>query len=939
MPVASRFSKSFLVLFVVAAGCSTDTPNDPPTPLSNPVVDRTWQYWVADANYNWIQLGPDHQQSEGVVDDKMTFGDLAIHPHGFAPTSASEVFSNETGETYYVSSIAPRASVNTPTIKGTSTVLYQESRYVIDSDNPKLTYTVSHIVLETIDADPSTPSAQACRQNPPIDFARCAPIRAAVGMRLSAHMSGATTDLVAKAGIVDLNGYSGSWQVGVRGADGASPLFSISDFTGAGGGADADFRLSNNVPIEIPLAGQKKGDTVVVNVKAMSTTSDSRQLETFSSAFLRDPVTPLGVSVDVQGLHLVPAPSAPTLAELDHALQPAPPCAGAQGNAGTLQFSAAQFETSEGEFPGATITITRTGGTSGVVSATVHTGAGTATPGADYESTAAVVRFADGESGAHTISIPIHGDASAEPDETVGLTLSDVGGCVTLGAQRTATLVIRDDDTPAPPPPTQFSIGGTLSGLIGSGLLLRERIAGFEARPTANGPFTIMPAQFDGSSYAVEIAAQPSNPLQVCTVANASGKVAGANVTNIAVSCSTPQATGSLDASFGTGGRVVAPMPLGATAIALQQDGKIVAVGNGKVERFDGDGSPDQSFGSSGQADFTFTGATDNLPQGVVIQPDGKIVVVGYAQRSTRDDFVVARYSASGALDAGFGTGGTVILDFGAVSARGWGVALQSDGAIVVAGQATKQQGALFDTDFAVARLTTTGALDATFGTNGKATCNVGGGADFAYAAKIQSDGRIVLTGRAAVDGGSNPDVGLARFTGTGVLDASFGTNGITKANLGMGDVPKEPFDFAIQSDGRIVVAGEAQVAGNFNALLARFTTTGALDATFGIGGVTTTSFTTQGDQANAIALQSDGKIVIAGRTALFGTSDFALARYTTDGALDVTFGTGGKVVVDFLSGVDAAQAIAIQADGKIVAAGSARNGNSIGLGMVRVVP
>jgi uncharacterized delta-60 repeat protein len=123
------------------------------------------------------------------------------------------------------------------------------------------------------------------------------------------------------------------------------------------------------------------------------------------------------------------------------------------------------------------------------------------------------------------------------------------------------------------------------------------------------------------------------------------------------------------------------------------------------------------------------------------------------------------------------------------------------------------------------------------------------------------------------------------------------------------------------------------------DALVAGFTTGGALDPTFGTAGITTTAFTTQGDQANAVALQADGKIVVAGRTALFGTSDFAIARYTADGTLDSSFGSGGKATVDFLSGNDGAQAVVVQPDGKIVAGGFARNGNSVGVGLVRVVP
>jgi uncharacterized delta-60 repeat protein len=229
--------------------------------------------------------------------------------------------------------------------------------------------------------------------------------------------------------------------------------------------------------------------------------------------------------------------------------------------------------------------------------------------------------------------------------------------------------------------------------------------------------------------------------------------------------------------------------------------------------------------------------------------------------------------------------------------------------------------------------------LDPAFGTAGKTSINIAGTADAANAVAIQSDGKIVLAGHAGVDGGSNGTIGLVRLTSNGAVDSTFGANGIVSSTLGLGDVTREVFDLALQPDGRILITGEVQVSGILNVLLARFTVGGALDPTFGTGGVTTTAITTQGDAAKAVALQADGKIVVAGRTALFGTSDFGLARYSSDGTLDVSFGTGGKVTIDFLSGNDGAEAVLVQPDGKIVAAGFARNGNSIGLGMARVTP
>jgi len=939
---ASKFARwlAFLLVFVSIVSCSGDSPTDASKQSDPPAVSRLWQFWVADRNHNWTLLRTDLRQDEGVVDDQVELGDVAIKPRGRRDDAYARVFSNETADSYSAEATAPHLALNSASSTGAVADLYQEWWFVVDSDTPSLAYTLSRVFLQMIDGDAGIPDG--CQVI--VDPRSCRLIAARASFRLSASTPAGLDDLLSTQGTASLQGLVEIWDPDVRTEDGDRPAFAQNQFElGIDDlGHQVSYNLIAPITYRIPTEGLKRGDTVIVNVKVSAQAVDARQAETYASAFLRDPLQQSGgdggLTVEATGLHLVKPPHVPSVEEMEHAPHSAPPCAGAHGNAGTLQFSAPQFTTSEGEFPGARVTITRTGGSDGLVSAVVTTGSGTATSGVDYEPVTAVVRFGNGESGSRTVTVPIHGDATIEPDETIGLTLSQVGGCATLGGQTTATLTIEDDDDQSPPP-AQFSIGGTVSGLVGSGLLLRDRISGFEVRPTTNGSFTIVPAQLDGSNYAVEVATQPSNPLQVCTVASGTGTLSGANITNIAVTCAPPASTGSLDANFGSAGRVTAVMAGGATAIALQADGRIVAVGGSKVERFNADGTADQNFGTGGQADFVFANATENFAQGVAIAPDGTIVVVGYARSLSRDDFAVARYTSNGALDASFASAGHLIVDFGAASARGAGIAIQSDGAIVVAGQATLSRSPFFDTDFAAARLTTTGALDPTFGTGGKTTINIAGATDFATAVAIHSDGKIVLTGHAAVDGGSNGNVGIVRLTSTGAPDGTFGTSGIVNTNLGLGDVTREAFDLAIQSDGKVVITGEVQVQGVFNVLVARFTTSGALDATFGTNGMTTTAFTTNGDAGNAIALQSDGKIVVAGRTALFGTSDFALARYASNGLLDSTFGNAGKVTVDFLSGNDAALGVVVQPDGRIVAAGFARNGNSIGLGMVRVVP
>ena len=496
-------------------------------------------------------------------------------------------------------------------------------------------------------------------------------------------------------------------------------------------------------------------------------------------------------------------------------------------------------------------------------------------------------------------------------------------------------------------PPTTFSVGGSVSGLVGSGLLLHDRKTNFETHPTADGPFTIESDLPDGSPYEVVVATQPTNPVQRCTVFGGSGAITGADVTNIGVDCDAPVANRSLDPDFGSGGIATAPVPGGATALALQPDGKIVVGGESKVLRFNADGTLDQTFGTAGAADFTFPDVqapTSQSPRGIVLQSDGKIVVAGFAQSglTVNSQAVVARYDVNGTLDGSFGTGGRVTVDFGGVSARVHAVALQTDGKIVLGGDVTFASATvvLDTTDFGIARLTTDGRLDPTFGANGRAHAHF---ADAqiaeAFGVAIQRDGsgRIVLVGGVAPDGGTDPDVGLASFNGDGSVDTTFGrANGVRgkiRTNMGIPGAFLQAHGVAITGNGSIVIAGEAISGGSFQFLTSTFGAEG------GGGGPVLTSLTAKGDIGQAIALDADGRAVVVGRAALSDTSDFGIVRFSSVGGLDSDFGDAGKLVVDLFGGFDGAQAVAIQPDGKIVVAGFAQNGTASVLGLVRVVP
>lgn len=214
----------------------------------------------------------------------------------------------------------------------------------------------------------------------------------------------------------------------------------------------------------------------------------------------------------------------------------------------------------------------------------------------------------------------------------------------------------------------------------------------------------------------------------------------------------------------------------------------------------------------------------------------------------------------------------------------------------------------------------TAGSLDPTFDTDGKVTTDFAAGADLAYAVARQADGKIIAAGTAFF---GTYDFGLVRYNTNGSLDTTFDADGKVTTNFGTGADAANAV--AVQPDGKIVAAGLVGLGNNvYNFALARYNTDGTLDTTFDTDGKVTTAIGSIDDRIYAIALQPNGKIVVAGFAYTGSSYDFALARYNTDGSLDATFGNGGKVTTPFGTGSDDAYAIALQPDGKIVAAGVA---------------
>lgn len=683
-----------------------------------------------------------------------------------------------------------------------------------------------------------------------------------------------------------------------------------------------------------------------------------RQGESYVGVYFRDPAATRGLSLEFEGLTMLDPPSERW--EPSRAPPPAPACSetGSGGAGGTIQFDATGYRWAEWPGDEAPITVTRSGGSDGQANVAFATDGGTATPASDYDELTVHVRFADGEEGTRIAYVPIIADTIVEPNETVSLTLSDPGGCATLGDVTNAELTIMDDDHPLPD--LSHTIGGTVTGLEGSGLVLTNNSTD-DLDITQNGTFVFDREYADGVIYNVRVDTQPSEPAQFCEVANGSGTVVGADVTNILVTCETlPPAGASLDPSFGDGGKVTNDVVGPAADIAVQTDGKIVVVGGddrtgATLARFNPDGSPDQSFGSGGLVSVEFHGRADDELRAVAIQPDGRIVVAGETRDGvnspTQEDFVIARYDADGTLDTSFGGGvGWVSTDFVGRGDGAYDVLIQTDGAILVAGIATVEviHPDIGTGSFGVVRYTSAGELDTSFDGDGKVATDVAGATgevrtariSFGYAAALQPDGKIVLTGRVAESGGDEPDIGVVRYNANGTLDMGFGGAGIVREKTD--DLWDEAADVIVQPDGRIAVVGHTNRTSGIETtstiLLTRYNPDGSRDGGFGAGGQVEVG----SGLGRSVALQPDGKLVAVGMTRppdISIPANFLIARLHASGELDTVFGADGTIEVDFFGSWDEAQAVVIQVDGKVVAAGSSENGASTGLGMVRVLP
>jgi uncharacterized delta-60 repeat protein len=348
-----------------------------------------------------------------------------------------------------------------------------------------------------------------------------------------------------------------------------------------------------------------------------------------------------------------------------------------------------------------------------------------------------------------------------------------------------------------------------------------------------------------------------------------------------------------------------------ASKILIQPDGKIVVIGTAlgdfAVIRLSNLGTIDSTFGNNGNLTIDF-GANDAALSGV-IQTDGKIVLSGsYAWNTESSDFALARLLGNGTLDPSFGTGGKVTVDFSQYDTAD-SIALQNDGKLLIGGHSYFRS----NDDFIAARLSADGRLDNSFANSGITNTDIGS-RDFGYSIISLPDQSTLLAGA------SGSGVGIVKYTASGLLDTNFGQGGKVVLN-----------DFAhsqvvrviTSSDGKIFIGADTNSGSSRDFSIIKLNANGTIDTNFATQGRASFDFDGRNDYLSDLLIASDGKILLIGTS----SGDFSALRLNTNGSLDTSYGSNGKVITDIGGINDTANSAALQNDGKLVVAGTS-NGN-----------
>ncbi|MEH1910537.1 MAG: DUF4347 domain-containing protein [Nostoc sp.] len=394
-----------------------------------------------------------------------------------------------------------------------------------------------------------------------------------------------------------------------------------------------------------------------------------------------------------------------------------------------------------------------------------------------------------------------------------------------------------------------------------------------------------------------------------------------------------------LDTSFNTTGKVTTDFARDndyGKSITVQPDGKILVAGgsNGTnsdfaIVRYNSNGTLDTSFNITGKVTTDFTNSND-YGSSITVQPDGKILVAGDSYNRTNNDFAIARYNSNGTLDTSFNITGKITTDFtNSSNDYGSSITVQPDGKILVAGGSYNGT----NYDFAIVRYNSNGSLDTSFNTTGKLTTNFTNGNDFGNSITVQPDGKILVAGGS--DNDINNDFAIVRYNSNGSLDTSFNITG--KVTTDFASNNDSAYSITVQPDDKILVAGGSDNGINNDFAIARYNSNGSLDTSFNTTGKVTTDFASNNnDSGYSLTVQPDGKILVAGDSDNGTNFDFAIARYNSNGSLDTSFNTTGKVTTDFASNNDSGYSLTVQPDGKILVAGESNNGTNYDFAIAR---
>ena len=396
-------------------------------------------------------------------------------------------------------------------------------------------------------------------------------------------------------------------------------------------------------------------------------------------------------------------------------------------------------------------------------------------------------------------------------------------------------------------------------------------------------------------------------------------------------------AAGKLDGSFSGDGRATA-FPKGATGfgVAIDGQGRILVAGytlgrdtDFALARFRSNGRLDPDFGGGDGRVTTDLGGTDYAFD-IALGSNGRIVVAGERQRSSGSTMAVAVYGPRGGLDRGFSKDGVAFVDFGKRFQGANAVAVSANDKIVLGGSTSSDQ----TSRWALARLLPSGARDRDFGGDGRVTIDITPSDEQINDITIVGGGKIVAVGSA--ESGLSPRIAVARFLIGGAKDRDFGNGGVKLTDVANGT--DTAYGVAEQSDGKLIVVGHVANGGKADWGVLRYGVNGRLDDTFHGDGIRILGFGPDYEFAQAAAIQSNGRIVVVGRISRSNEDQFGIVRLKPNGAYDLNFSKDGRVIVDFDRGSDTARDVALQDNGRIVVAGEAFDRGDRRIGVARLL-